>query len=594
VLYPADEFPSNRYVWQNLARFGVRAEPLPVVPGLGLAEQLDGLDLTGVRLVALSAVSYRDGRREDVAAVADLCHRHGLLLAVDAIQAVGCVPVDVRAWDCDFLACGGQKWLLGPVGSGFLFLRQDRLEEVHVPVVGWASSRYAGDPSAPDLVFCAGARRFEPGLPDVAAVVGLRTSIERLAATGWSAVFERVAAHNVALRSGCRDLGYRVIHDGPAETQGGIVTLDLEREPDAEALFRHLGERGIVVTQRAAEIRVAAHVTTTEAEVAGFLEALPAAGRSGRARSAAGVPGGPAATAAPATAAAPLPSRRPGWPAAAPGAGRWRLALITGASRGLGAGLAQALARRGGDLILVGRDRVALAALAEHLGTDWGVQVDPVVLDLADERAVGEWLTGYQARLAEVDVLVNCAAQAEAGLAQSVPLAAWRSSLEVGLLAPVRLAAAIVPHLVERGRGGVLNVVTSGARNALPVFGPYAATKGALWAWSEALTRELAGTGVTVTTFVPTHMDSRASRHLGRTALAYYAPGAFRGRLGRQAAADPRQVAERAVVALLSGRSVVVPLGTRLTLALNALAPELVTHRVAAVWQGPGSPPTSA
>jgi hypothetical protein len=129
--------------------------------------------------------------------------------------------------------------------------------------------------------------------------------------------------------------------------------------------------------------------------------------------------------------------------------------------------------------------------------------------------------------------------------------------------------------MLERGRGAILNVVTAGARGALPLFAGYAASKGALWAWSEALAHELAGTGVTVTAFLPPHMPTATQRRLGRTALAHYAIGG-----GDTSTVPPRAVATAAVRALEKGTPSVVPWRTRWALALNALAPRIVARRV--------------
>ena len=89
ILYPADEFPSNRFVWDNLADLGVSAEAVEPDPNMAFADQLATMDLSSVRLVALSAVSYHDGRCLDVVRVTQVCHAHGILVAVDGIQAVG-------------------------------------------------------------------------------------------------------------------------------------------------------------------------------------------------------------------------------------------------------------------------------------------------------------------------------------------------------------------------------------------------------------------------------------------------------------------------------------------------------------------------
>ncbi len=272
VLFPADEFASNRWAWTNLASLGVIAEPVPVEPGLPFEAQLAARDLAGVRLVALSAVSYRDGRRHDVAAIARVARAAGALVCVDAIQAVGAVPVDVRAWGTDFLACGAQKWLLGPVGAGFLWIARERLEALHAPLVGWASSQHAGEADAEALTFVHGASRFEPGLPDVAMIAGLGAAVESLAAAGLAGVHAAVAAHHARLAAIAAAHGVDVIHDGTPGATAGILTV---RDPHARFAAACAAER-LDATFRPGEARFAAHACTSDADFAALERAFAA------------------------------------------------------------------------------------------------------------------------------------------------------------------------------------------------------------------------------------------------------------------------------------------------------------------------------
>ncbi len=565
VLYPADEFPSNRFVWDNLHDLGVRAEPVPVVAGVRFADQLAGMNLSGVRLVAFSAVSYRDGRRHDAAAVAAVCAPRGILTCVDAIQAVGAIPASVRAWNCDFAACGGQKWLLGPVGSGFLFVRRSLLETLHVPTVGWASSRHAGDPAAVTLAFCDGAARFEAGLPDVAAIAGLHASIERLQAEGWADVHRRVMTHRTRLAAGLWRCGLDLLHDGAPEATAGIVAARVTRDQAARVAEAFARER-ILATLRPGELRLSAHATTSDEDVSSCLAALERAlGRGTRAPrrpppAASGDPEAPARGAAPAD---------------------WRHALLTGASSGLGAAIAETLAARGTHLTLLARDAAALEALAARLRKEHGVEARIAPLDLAEETAVTDWIEHDRAALEDVDLLVNDAAMAEAAPFLELDPGRVRAAFAVNVFAPMALARALLPAMLARRRGTLLNVLTSGARNALPLFAAYASSKGALWSWSESLARELDGTGVDVTTFVPPHMDTATRNQLLRRAVAWFGAGGASPRVVPVA-----HVARQALEAASRGRRTVAPLQVRWQIALGSLAPGLIEREIRRRWRG--------
>jgi len=568
VLYPADEFSSNRYVWQNLADVGVIAQPIALETGVEFAEQLERRDLDAVRLVALSAVAYHDGRRHDIDRVVRLCHARGILVAVDGIQAVGAIVTDVRRWGCDFLACGGQKWLLGPVGSGFLYIARDRLPELHVPLVGWASSRAAGDFEVERLEFCDGARRFEPGLPDIAVIAGLGASLELLATAGWLTIFSRIAQHRARLGRELSALGLPVVHDGPPETTAGIVTVILPDDATAEAVGQACERARIILTQRRRHVRIAAHATTSDEDIQAVLQVLAKHAPRGRAQSAVIRPVREESDSeVPKT---PLTPR-----------GRWRLAIVTGASRGLGEGIAQALAKRGCGVILIGRDLVALQAVANRLQSEYGVLAEPVDLDLSDRPRVAQWVRNQQERLWTCDVLVNNAVQGEAAPFLELNVAQLGEAFTTNVFTPMILVQATLPGMLERRSGAILNIVNTTARCGMPLFSGYAASKGALWAWSESLTRELAGTGVTVTTFLPPHMSTTTQRNLARNALSYYA-------LPRTAEhlAAPTTVGEQAIAALAVGRATVIPWNARVKLIANILMPSSVSQALRKSWKG--------
>lgn len=568
ILYPADEFPSNRYVWDNLAKLGVRPEAIGSSPETNFADQLRQMDLTRVRLVSFSAVSYLDGRRWAVAEIVQLCRAHGIFVCVDGIQAVGAVAVNVHDWDCDFLACGGQKWLLGPVGSGFLYIKSNCLKELHVPLVGWASSRNAGVFDEPYLEFVDGARRFEPGLPDIAAIAGLAKSVETLASVGWLNIFNRVASLNQRFRTQLKALDYTFPYEGTAQTRSGIVTVILASDQEAESIHQACELQRIILTQSRRhsrrQLRIAVHAPTTDEDVEILLEILRRCRNKGKY---------PAKT-FPFSLTFPTKAKAESCQGMPKMKTPWRRALVTGASRGLGEAIAKALAKRGCDLTLIGRDQSQLVAVAQQLQGEYHISVGIEILDLSHGTEVQRWLNENQTRL-DYDVLVNNAAMAEADLFLEADISRIRKTFETNFFTPFLFTQKILPAMLERGSGAILNIVTSGARCALPLFSGYASSKGALWAWSEALGRELTGQGITVTTFLPPHMESVTARRLGRKALAYYSLEPLAVKV-----TSVNLVAQQAVEALAQGRLMVAPWNTRIKLAVNAMAGGLITRQI--------------
>ena len=147
----------------------------------------DGVSAS-TRLIACSHVSWVSGKVMDVAALA----RTGVPVLLDAAQAIGAVPVDVRALGCDFYAASGQKWLCGPEGSGCLFVRRERLDELVIPWPGYGS--LADPQNALELVPSEGARRFDLGFPPGIRSAWVLASLHVFEQAGWDWVYDRAAS----------------------------------------------------------------------------------------------------------------------------------------------------------------------------------------------------------------------------------------------------------------------------------------------------------------------------------------------------------------------------------------------------------------
>ncbi|MDD3446374.1 MAG: SDR family oxidoreductase [Zavarzinia sp.] len=179
------------------------------------------------------------------------------------------------------------------------------------------------------------------------------------------------------------------------------------------------------------------------------------------------------------------------------------LALVTGASSGIGADLAREYARDGHDVVLVARTESALASLADEITRDFGVTATVIPADLSDPAAPRNLFDEMAARGLTVDVLVN-----NAGFGDGKPFAAsdhakTMGMIQVNIAALTDLMHAFLPGMVERRRGKVLNVASTAAFQAGPGMSVYCATKAYALSLSEGVAEELKGTGVTVTALCP-------------------------------------------------------------------------------------------
>ena len=220
-------------------------------------------------------------------------------------------------------------------------------------------------------------------------------------------------------------------------------------------------------------------------------------------------------------------------------------ALITGASSGLGVALAAELARRGHALTLVARRADRLSDLATELAGEHGVRVEWIAADLTDASDRDRLPAEVAARGHVVDLLVNDAGMGTIGLFHELPVAREIQLIRLNVEAMVALCGAFLPGMVERGSGGILNVASVSGFMPVPQQATYSASKAFVLTFTEALTLDLHGTGVTATALCPGPVKTEFA-------------GIIEG-LPDRLFVDPARVAREAVDALEHGRRTVVP-----------------------------------
>lgn len=275
------EFPANIYPWMALESDGVSLVRIPAVAGLPDEDTLLlALDRPRVRAVSVSWVQFSSGWRSDLVRIGRACRERGIFFIVDAIQGLGPLTLDVGACHIDILACGGQKWLLAPWGSGFAYVREELVRQLEPKAVGWMAVRGADDFSRLvdyDLTWRDDARRFEVLTVPVQDFAGLATSLDLLFELGPAAV----AAHVTELADHIVDWArlqpdVRLITPAETSRRAGIVAL---APADPEGASRRLATAGVAHSLREGSIRLAPHLYNTRAEVDRALDVL--AGRTG-------------------------------------------------------------------------------------------------------------------------------------------------------------------------------------------------------------------------------------------------------------------------------------------------------------------------
>lgn len=263
------------------------------------------------------------------------------------------------------------------------------------------------------------------------------------------------------------------------------------------------------------------------------------------------------------------------------------LAVVTGASSGIGEAFARALAARAWDVVLVARRQARLAALSRELEGLHGVRVEVLTADLGRAAGLGA-VARRLARERRLELLVN-----DAGVGDFEPFVGsdavrGETEIRVNVLAVVRLTHAALPGMVRRGRGAVINVSSTAAFAPCPRFAVYGATKAFLNSFTEALHAELRGSGVRVQALCPGLTHTEIFERAGSDVSGL--PGFLW--------MDAEDVVKESLDALESDTVVCVPgLGNRTLSGLARLLPHgastriaaLVTSRVAARRPGKGT-----
>lgn len=264
VLVSDKEFPANVYPWMLLRDKGVATELVPV-DAHGWPDEprlLERLADTRVRILAVSLTQFSTGYTVDLARLSAECRRLGKWLVVDAIQAVGQMPVDVRAVPVDVLACGAQKWLLSPWGSGFVYVRRELITELRPAITGWMA--FEGTDDLTQLTryrdaLRADARRFELVTLPYQDFAGMVASVELLLELGLPAIQRHLAALQAPVLEWAHGQGIRVV--SPRGPRGsGILCLAPDRGQD---LHRALRQQGIYCSYREGAIRLSPHCYNT-------------------------------------------------------------------------------------------------------------------------------------------------------------------------------------------------------------------------------------------------------------------------------------------------------------------------------------------
>jgi len=276
VLVSDREFPANVYPWMRLRDRGIAVELAPTDASGWPDEEhlLARLEDPRVRVLAVSFVQFSNGYRADLDRLGAACRDRETFFVVDGIQGVGQLPLDVSQTPVDILACGGQKWLLSPWGSGFVYVRKGLMEVLEPVVTGWMAFEGTDDFSHLtdyDATLRADARRYEMVTLPFQDLAGMVESLSMLTGIGLDRIAERVRAVLEPIRDGAERGRFRLTSPVDPERASGIVCVAPDRVAEA---FHRLTKADVVCALREGTIRLSPHFYNTIDEMARVADLL--------------------------------------------------------------------------------------------------------------------------------------------------------------------------------------------------------------------------------------------------------------------------------------------------------------------------------
>ncbi len=263
------EFPTMGQIWLAQQARGAKIQFLEAIgnriPTEAYANAID----ESTAIVPLTHVSFVNGFRSDVSAITQLAHKRGALVFLDGYQDCGTRPIDIKALGVDFYVTGALKYLLGPPGVAFLYVRGGLAEQLTPPITSWMAQREPFAFNAKLLDPAPNARRFEGGSPPIPSIYAALPALELLRSVGLTNVAAQIKKLASVFKEGARDLGIEI--KTPLDSEGPLVVL---RTHDSSTLVAKLAERRIIVSARHDGVRFAFHFYNTLDDVAEALRAL--------------------------------------------------------------------------------------------------------------------------------------------------------------------------------------------------------------------------------------------------------------------------------------------------------------------------------
>ncbi|TDU80973.1 selenocysteine lyase/cysteine desulfurase [Prosthecobacter fusiformis] len=280
VVCYQDDYPANVYPWTDLVRLGVTVRLLkPQAPGAITPELVESMLTPKTKLVALASCHFLSGYRIQIDAIGQMLRARGILFCLDAIQTLG--AFETRVDHVDFLSADSHKWMLGPMAAGIVYVREEVKERLRPTLLGSWNVQSPNFIAQEQITFEEGGRRYEPGVLNVAGILGMKAGLELLLEKGIPEVSAQLLRLKARLLERLTPLGFRSLGPTTGPNASGITTTWREEGsgPSLAKVFDHLTAQKISPSlryDRAGQpfMRFSPHFYNTEAEMDRVAEAI--------------------------------------------------------------------------------------------------------------------------------------------------------------------------------------------------------------------------------------------------------------------------------------------------------------------------------
>ncbi len=271
IVYTQQDFPSIGFVLQQAQKAGYRLRVIPDSVDLLDAGNWAAYLSSDVALALITHVHSNTGKQVPVAEITGLTRARGVVSIIDICQSVGCVPIDLQAWQADIAMGSCVKWLCGGPGAGFLWVHPDQLNRCEPIDVGWFSHENPFEFDIDNFCYAGDALRFWGGTPSVQPFVTATNSINLLNEIG----IDIIRDHNVQLTQLLADAvePEHVVTPAQSHQRGGTMALSYAQD-QLQALSNRLRNEGILFDLRSTGVRLSPHIYNDAAEIERVIECL--------------------------------------------------------------------------------------------------------------------------------------------------------------------------------------------------------------------------------------------------------------------------------------------------------------------------------